>query len=99
MKYAYIHTNGNDMVLLPNGTWAAIGRDLPFSEYASGSAEDRDAWNGSELWEDFAESIQAAADKLVEEGAELVAYYDGDKFVILDDKRWEERCNFHRVTK
>lgn len=94
MEYIYVHTNGSDLVLLPNGTYAVIGRDITFREYATGSAEARDEWNGSEAWEGFAKSAKEAAETLAAEGAEIVAHYDGT-LIVDDDNRWVERCKFH----
>ncbi len=98
MKQAiYIHTNAYDTVLLQNGTHALVGRDVKFHDFLDAGPEDRDEWNGSALWDDFAKTIGEAADILVSEGAKLLAYYENDALVIADEKRWQERCEFYRI--
>gem|GEM_PF-3117345 len=99
MKQAiFLHTNAYDAILLPNGTFKLVDRDT-FIEFGEAQLSigpyNWDEWKGTESWTDFAATMEGAAEKMIADGAEQVAYYEDGQMVIENEKRLAERCEFY----
>lgn len=99
MKQAiYLHTNAYDLILVPDGTFLTVDRDVlaDFGEeelMIDGSNFEN--WHGVDYWNDFAKTMEEAASILCEEGAEMLAYYENDVIVYVDREKMKLRCEFY----
>lgn len=86
----YITNNAFDAVLLQDGTYIEVDKEV-FSDYISPTViEWLSNWHGTESWEDINKNIEMAAEEL----GEILAYYQDDKLVISDQDQFNQRKDF-----
>ncbi|MDT2293275.1 hypothetical protein [Paenibacillus larvae] len=90
MKNAiYASNNAYDAILLNNGTFIQVTAEV-FADYINTEAINLDEWNGGELWDDWAADLETAAQGT----GEILAYYEGNQLIIVDEAGFEERKKF-----
>lgn len=85
----YVTNNAYDAILLTNGTFIQVTAEV-FADYINTENINLEDWNGNELWDDWAPDLETAAAGT----GEILAYYQGNELIIVDEAGFEERKKF-----
>jgi len=94
MKQAiYLSTNGNDIVLVADGSFLTVDKDVMKDFFSAEPVFSN--WHGTDSWASFAGTMDEAAEVLASEGAEVLAYAEGDAITFVDEEAMKERREFY----
>jgi hypothetical protein len=89
-KAAFVSTNGNDLIMLAGGSYINVTSE--FLQSFVNEQNNFEDWQGRDYWTDYANTFNIAL-----KGQNVIAYYENDKLVIVDEEQWLERLEFYDV--
>lgn len=94
---ALVSNGAYDAVYVGDGSFLTVDpTTFKFFVEAEAEGDNFSLWHGDESWDDYAQNIDEAVEIAENEGQVLVAYYDtNNKLHINDEREYEERRRYY----